>query len=87
MIKLIWRIENRLGTRQEETSDNAVDGLYSNRSDGGNQCAISFASEEVTWLVDLEAIYSICRIVLYHRVEGTEFGECTIIVFISSQKF
>lgn len=65
-------------TSGKHTSDNAVDGRYANRSETGNQCALSFASEEVTWLVDLEAICSINTIVLYHRVEGTQFGECII---------
>lgn len=65
-------------TAGKHTSDNAVDGRYANRSETGNQCALSFASEEVTWLVDLEAICSINTIVLYHRVEGTQFGEWII---------
>uniref|UniRef100_K1QDV4 Uncharacterized protein n=1 Tax=Magallana gigas TaxID=29159 RepID=K1QDV4_MAGGI len=61
-------------TLDKYSSDKAVDGLYTNLSAIGNQCAVSFASSEVTWLVDLETINSISKIVLYHVTEGSTLG-------------
>lgn len=61
-------------TLDEHSSDKAVDGLYTNLSTIGNQCAVSFASMEVTWLVDLDTIHTISEIVLYHMTEGFTFG-------------
>lgn len=41
-------------TSEVTSSDNAVDGLYTNRTIAGNQCAVSKPDPiEVTWLVDL----------------------------------
>uniref|UniRef100_A0A8W8P2X3 Uncharacterized protein n=1 Tax=Magallana gigas TaxID=29159 RepID=A0A8W8P2X3_MAGGI len=65
-------------TLDKYSSDKAVDGLYTNLSAIGNQCAVSFASSEVTWLVDLETINSISKIVLYHVTEGSTLG-CPIV--------
>lgn len=62
-------------TLDKYSSDKAVEGLYTNLSAIGNQCAVSFASSEVTWLVDLETINSISKIVLYHVTEGSTFGK------------
>ncbi|XP_052691414.1 uncharacterized protein LOC128169301, partial [Crassostrea angulata] len=62
-------------TLDKYSSDKAVEGLYTNLSAIGNQCAVSFASSEVTWLVDLETINSISKIVLYHVTEGSTFAD------------
>lgn len=64
-------------TLQIHSSDRAVDGLKSDLSAAGFQCAIStriFDETTVMWLVDLEDVKSINHIKLYYRTENITWG-------------
>lgn len=51
-------------------SENAVDGLYDNRGDGG-QCTISDGGKyNATWRVDLGGVVSISYINIYYRKDS-----------------
>lgn len=63
-------------TLEKYSSAKAVDGLYETSSGGRDQCAMSYpSSKEVTWMVDLEATYSIYTVVLYHKSGGLRYGK------------
>lgn len=69
----------------EETSPRyAVDGRREDDPANGDQCAELYAAKENTWLVDLEAIQSISRIVIYHKTGGVSFGESITINLVKS---
>ncbi|XP_061194954.1 multiple epidermal growth factor-like domains protein 10, partial [Saccostrea echinata] len=52
------------------SSSNAVDGLKTNLSPGGGQCAISAGQRSATWWVNLTSIYSIGEIWIYYRTDN-----------------
>lgn len=63
-------------TLEKYSSAKAVDGLYETSTGGRDQCAMSYpSSKEVTWMVDLEASYSIYTVVLYHKSGGIRYGK------------
>ncbi|XP_062597119.1 platelet endothelial aggregation receptor 1-like, partial [Saccostrea cucullata] len=50
----------------------AVDGQYTNRSAGGNQCSISNGGQQTAeWRVDLESKISISHISIFYRTDNT----------------
>lgn len=59
-------------------SDNAVDGMFRNRSDAGGQCTISDDGKyEAEWRVDLGSVVNIKHINIYYR---TDHMECMLIL-------
>lgn len=66
------------------SSENAVDGLFTNLSVNNidDHCARSFQSTDITWLVDLEALNSISKIVIHHEWNGEFFGKFSTPVLI-----
>nr|XP_034320327.1 uncharacterized protein LOC105337019 isoform X5 [Crassostrea gigas] len=51
-------------------ASNAVDGLKSDLSMGGGQCAISNWRQTATWWVNLTTIHSIRNITIYFRTDN-----------------
>lgn len=47
-------------------------------------CAQSRMGQKKRWLVDLEAIQSISRIVIYHKTGGGSFGKSITITLVKS---
>lgn len=65
-------------THEKYSSAKAVDVLFETHSGGGDQCAMSYKSTtDVTWMVDLEDIYSIYQVVIFHKTDGVTFGKYT----------
>uniref|UniRef100_K1RB57 Uncharacterized protein n=1 Tax=Magallana gigas TaxID=29159 RepID=K1RB57_MAGGI len=63
-------------TREKYSSAKAVDGLFETSSGGRDQCAMSYKSAtDVMWMVDLEDIYSIYQVVIYHKTGGVSFDK------------
>lgn len=63
-------------------SENAVDGMYKNRSDAGGQCTISDDGKYTAeWRVDLGSVVNIKHVIIYYR---TDHMEC---MFILSEKY
>lgn len=59
-------------------SENAVDGMYRNRSDAGGQCTISDDGKYTAeWRVDLGSVVNIKHINIYYR---TDHMECMFIL-------
>nr|XP_034316286.1 uncharacterized protein LOC105324500 [Crassostrea gigas] len=55
-------------------SDNAVDGMYKNRSDAGGQCTISDDGKYTAeWRVDLGSVVNIKHINIYYRTDHMEY--------------
>lgn len=77
--KLTWQ------TSQIYSSEKAVDGLYTDRSPAGNQCAISKPSPtNVTWLVDLGGVRSISEVRIYYRLNvdsSSKFNVRTAVLY------
>lgn len=71
-------------TMEKTSSQYAVDGRREDDSANGDLCAESYGSKENTWLVDLEAIQSISRIVIYHKTGGGSFGKSITIILVKS---
>lgn len=71
-------------------SENAVDGMYKNRSEAGGQCTISDDRKYTAeWRVDLGSVVNIKHINIYYR---TDHMECMLIltkndVFFKSVKY
>lgn len=58
-------------TDKDYDSQNAVDGLYTNRSAAGGQCSISADNyTQALWRVNLGAVVSISYITIYFRTEN-----------------
>lgn len=54
-------------------SDNAVDGLYTDRSPDGGQCTINDDGKFLaTWRVDLGEVFSISHINIYYRTDNKQ---------------
>lgn len=54
-------------------SENAVDGMYKNRSDAGGQCTISDDCKYTAeWRVDLGSVVNIKHINIYYRTDHME---------------
>lgn len=68
-----------VGIRERDYgSDNAVDGMYRNRSDAGGQCTISDDGKYTAeWRVDLGSVVNIKHINIYYR---TDHMECMFIL-------
>lgn len=65
-------------THEKYSSAKAVDVLFETHSGGGDQCAMSYKwATDVTWMVDLEDIYSIYQVVIFHKTDGVRFGKYT----------
>lgn len=63
-------------TSEVTSSDNAVDGLYTNRTTAGNQCAVSKPDPiEVTWIVDLGVERSISEVRIYYQSHYDPWSE------------
>lgn len=53
------------------SGDNAVDGLYNDRSLPGGQCSVSAINQyTATWRVDLGNVFSISHINIYYRTDN-----------------
>jgi hypothetical protein len=64
---------------------NAVDGLKSNLSWSGGQCAVSRDKQQTaTWKVDLGDILSIRHITIYYRTDNVAFGLYSLQVLYSA---
>nr|XP_034320329.1 uncharacterized protein LOC105337019 isoform X7 [Crassostrea gigas] len=57
-------------------ASNAVDGLKSDLSMGGGQCAISNWRQTATWWVNLTTIHSIRNITIYFRTDNQPKETC-----------
>jgi hypothetical protein len=79
--KLTWQqTQFRLGHQQFHSS-NAVDGLRSDLSIWGGQCAISNTHQRTaTWNVDLGEIYTIRHITIFYRTDNVAFGLYPLLV-------
>lgn len=76
--KLTWQ------TSQIYPSEKAVDGLYTDRSPAGNQCAISRPSPtNVTWLVDLGGVRSISEVRIYYRLNVDSSSKFNVTITVS----
>lgn len=56
-------------------ASNAVDGLKSDLTNNGGQCAISAAKQTTTWWVNLTAIHSIHHITIYFMTNNIQWGK------------
>ncbi|XP_061166265.1 angiopoietin-1 receptor-like [Saccostrea echinata] len=68
--KPAWQKNNYQGTEIEWGAAKAVDGHFSDRSAGGNQCTISDGQQTAEWRVDLERVVSISYINIYYRTDN-----------------
>lgn len=62
-------------TRSTGYSSRAVDGLYTDRSYSGNQCAATGDSYFALWWVDLGHVSRIDHIVMYFRTDNEPWGK------------
>ncbi|XP_056002241.1 multiple epidermal growth factor-like domains protein 10 isoform X7 [Ostrea edulis] len=66
-----WQQHNYSGREMQWGAAKAVDGLYTDRSAGGNQCTQSNNRQTTaTWRVDLESVVSISHIDFYYRTDN-----------------
>ncbi|XP_061191084.1 receptor-type tyrosine-protein phosphatase T-like [Saccostrea echinata] len=78
--KPAWQKNNHQGKEIEWGAEKAVDGHFSDRSAGGNQCTISANGKQTaTWRVDLQRVVSVSYINIYYRTDnapspGTYYG-------------
>lgn len=76
--KLTWQ------TSKIYSSEKAVDGLYTERSPAGNQCAISKPfPTNVTWLVDLGGVRSISEVRIYYRLNVDSSSKFNVTITVS----
>ncbi|XP_056003628.1 multiple epidermal growth factor-like domains protein 10, partial [Ostrea edulis] len=69
--KSAWQQHNFTGQEVNWGAAKAVDGLYTDRSAGGNQCTMSNTGQTtVTWRVDLGSVVSISHIDIYYRTDN-----------------
>ncbi|XP_056002282.1 multiple epidermal growth factor-like domains protein 10 isoform X2 [Ostrea edulis] len=69
--KLAWVQHNFPGKEVDWGAAKAVDGLYNDRSAGGNQCTLSnFGQTTTTWRVDLGSVIRISHINIYYRTDN-----------------
>ncbi|XP_062597070.1 multiple epidermal growth factor-like domains protein 10 [Saccostrea cucullata] len=69
--KPAWQAHNWSGKETEWGAWKAVDGQYSNRAAGGNQCTISADGQQIAeWRVDLGRIVSISYIDICYRTDN-----------------
>ncbi|XP_062584209.1 uncharacterized protein LOC134245990, partial [Saccostrea cucullata] len=68
--KPAWQENNWQDKETDWGAEKAVDGRYTDRSAGGNQCTISAGGQTAEWGVDLGRVVSISYIKMYYRTDN-----------------